>query len=89
MGPVPPDEVSVPAQQGTRGDDQAQLAELAAVSSRASAAMTARSAQDSPGVLTCRWSTATLMTQDEDLDVLGAVGTGQQGEPAEHAQHHG
>ncbi len=29
MGPVPPDEVGVPAQKGSRGDNQAQLAELA------------------------------------------------------------
>ena len=28
-----------------------------------------------------------LMTQDQDLGVLGAVGAGEQGKPAEHAQH--
>lgn len=29
-----------------------------------------------------------LVTQDEDLGVLGAVRPGEQGEPAEHAEHH-
>ena len=28
-----------------------------------------------------------LMSQDEDLGVLSAVGPGEQGEPTEHAQH--
>jgi hypothetical protein len=27
------------------------------------------------------------MTQDEDLGILGAIGTGQQGEPAEDPEH--
>ena len=27
------------------------------------------------------------MTQDQDLSVLGAIGPGEQGEPAEYAQH--
>ena len=59
VDPVPPDEVSVPAQQGARGYDQAQLAEWLPGISRASAASTARSAQDNRGALTWRWSTAT------------------------------
>jgi hypothetical protein len=28
-----------------------------------------------------------LVTQDEDLGVLGAVGPGEQGEPAEYLEH--
>jgi hypothetical protein len=28
-----------------------------------------------------------LVTQDEDLGVLGTVVAGEQGEPAEHAEH--
>jgi hypothetical protein len=28
-----------------------------------------------------------LMAQDQDLGVLGTVGAGEQGQPAEHAQH--
>jgi hypothetical protein len=28
-----------------------------------------------------------LMAQDQDLGILGAVGPGEQREPAEHAQH--
>jgi hypothetical protein len=59
IGPPPADQACMPAQQGPRGDDQAQLAELGARSRRPRAARTARSAQDSLGVLTCRWSTAT------------------------------
>jgi hypothetical protein len=56
---VPPDEIGVPVEQGAWGDDQAQLAELAAGSSRASAVSIARSAHDSLGTLTWRWSTVT------------------------------
>jgi hypothetical protein len=51
VGPAPPDQAGVPAQQGARGDDQAQVTELAAGSSRASADSTARSAHDSAGGL--------------------------------------
>jgi hypothetical protein len=28
-----------------------------------------------------------LMAQDQDLGVLGAIGPGEQGKPAEHPQH--
>ena len=28
-----------------------------------------------------------LVAQDEDLGILGAVGAGEQGKPAEHAQY--
>jgi len=28
-----------------------------------------------------------LVAQDEDLGIFGAVGAGEQGKPAEHAEH--
>ena len=56
-------------------------------SNRASAAMIARSVQDSLGDLDWRWRTRGLVAQDEDLGVLGAVGAGGQGKPAEYAEH--
>ena len=46
------------------------------------------SAPGGPGdlrVLGCQ--DGNLMTQDQDLSVLGAIGPGEQGEPAEYAQH--
>jgi hypothetical protein len=56
-------------------------------SSRASAASTARSAHDSLGALDLPLEHGDLMTQDQDLRVLGTVGPREQGKPAEHAQH--
>jgi hypothetical protein len=73
----------------THGPENAGTARLTRgqPSSRASAARTARSAHDSLGALTWRWSTGNLMPQNQDLGVLGTVGAGEQGKPAEHAQH--
>ncbi len=88
IGPVPPDEVGVPAQQGTRGDDQAQLAELAAGQQPGQRSQDRPVGPGQPRGLHLALEHGDLMTQDEDLGVLGAVGTGQQGEPAEHAEHH-
>ena len=59
VGPVLPDQAGMPAQQGPRGDDQAQLSEAAAGPQSGQRARPARSAHDSLGVLTWRWSTAT------------------------------
>ena len=55
-------------------------------SSRASAVRTARSARDSPGCLDLPLQYRDLMAQDEDLGVLGLVGPGEHGKPAEHAE---
>jgi hypothetical protein len=72
---VPPDEVGVPAQQGARGDDQAQLTELAAWP------YPGQRGQDRPvgpkkaPVLDLPLEHGDLMTQ-EDLGVLGTIGAG-------------
>jgi hypothetical protein len=57
--PAPPDEAGVPAQQGPRRDDQAQLTQVATGQQPGSADRTARSAQDRHGAWTWRCSTAT------------------------------
>ena len=85
--PAPPDQVGVPAQQGARGDDQAQLAEVAA------GQQPGQRGQDrpvGPGQPRCpglALEHGDLVAQDEDLGVLGPVGAGEQGKPAEYAEH--
>jgi hypothetical protein len=49
--------------------------------------MTARSAHDSLGALTWPLEHGDLVAQDQDLGVLGPVRPGEQGQPAEYAQH--
>jgi hypothetical protein len=77
----------VPAQQSPRGDDQAELAELAA------GQQSGQRGQDrlvSPGQsrgLDLPLKNGDLVAQDQDLRVLGTVGPGEQGEPAECLQH--
>jgi hypothetical protein len=85
---VPPDVVGVPAQEGARGDDQAQLAELAAGQQPGQRGHDRPVGPGQPRGLDLALEHGDLMAQDEDLGVLGAVGAGQQGEPAEHAEHH-
>jgi hypothetical protein len=48
--------------------------------------MTARSARDSLGPYLAP-EHSDLVTQDEDLGVLGAIGPGEQGELAEYPDH--
>ena len=84
---MPPDEVGVPAQQGPRGDDQAQLAELAAGQQPGQRGQDRPVGPRQPRCLDLALEHGDLMAQDQDLGVLGAVGPGEQGEPAEHAQH--
>jgi len=75
----------MPAEQGPRGDDQAQLTELSG------GKQPGQRSQDCPVStrqlrgLPLTLEHGDLVTQDEDLGVLGAVGTGQQSELAEHA----
>jgi hypothetical protein len=86
IGPAAPDQAGVPSQQGPRGDDQAQLAELAA---RQQAGQRGQDRPVSPGQprrLDLPLEHGDLVTQDQDLSVLGMVGAGEQGQPAEHAQ---
>jgi len=78
----------VPAQQGARGDDQAQVAEVAAGQQ---AGQRGQDRAVSPGQsrgFDLALEHGDLMAQDQDLGVLGAVGAGEQGKPAEHAEHH-
>ena len=77
----------MPAQQGPRGDDQAQLAELAAgqqPGQRGQDRPVGPRQPRSPGLAL---EHGDLVAQDQDLGVLGPVGAGEQGEPAEHAEH--
>ena len=77
----------MPAQQGPRGDDQAQLAELAA------GQQPGQRGQDRPvgprqlRRLDLALEHGDLVAKDEDLSVLGAVGAGEQSEPAEYPEH--
>jgi hypothetical protein len=56
--------------------------------SLASAARTARVSPGQPRRLDLALEHGDLMTQDEDLGVLGVAGPGEQGEPAEYPEHH-
>jgi hypothetical protein len=85
---VSPGEIGVPAQQGARGDDQAQLAELAAGQQPGQRGQHRPVGPRQPRVLDLALEHGQLMAQDEDFGVLGAVRPGEQGKPAEHAQHH-
>jgi hypothetical protein len=84
---VPPDQVGVPAQQRPQGDDQARLAELAAGKQPGQRGQDRPVGPRQPGSLDLALQRSDLMVQDQDLRVLGTVGPGEQGQPAEHAQH--
>jgi hypothetical protein len=84
--PISSDRVGIPAQQCARRDDHAKLTEPAAGSIRPSAASIAIGPGQPRGLdLALRYGDR--MAQGRDLDVLGTVGPGEQGKPAEHAQH--
>jgi hypothetical protein len=87
VAPVPPDEVGVPAQQGPRGHDQAQPAELAAWQPPGQRGQDRPVGPRQPRGLDLPLEHSDLMPQNKDLGILGAVGPGEQGKPAEHAQH--
>jgi hypothetical protein len=84
---VPPDKVGVPAQQSARGDDQAQLAELAPGQQPGQRGQHRPVGPRQPRVLDLPLEHSDLVPQDQDLGVLGSVGAGEQGKPAEHTQH--
>ncbi len=86
VGPVPPDEVGVPAQQGPRGDDQAHPAELAARQQPGQRGQRRPVGPRQPRGLDLPLEHGDLVTQDQDLDVPGAIGPGEQAEPAEHPE---
>jgi hypothetical protein len=78
----------VPAQQGPRGDDQAQLAEMADGQQPDLLGEDRPVRPRQPRRLDLGLEHGDLVAQDEDLGVLGAVGAGEQGEPAERPQYH-
>jgi hypothetical protein len=87
VGPVPPDEVGVPAQQSARGDDQPQLAELAAGQQPGQRGQHRPVGPRQPRILDLPLENGDLVPQNQNLRVLGTIRAGEQGKPAEHAQH--
>jgi hypothetical protein len=85
--PAPPDQIGVPAQQGARGDDQAQLADMAARQQPGQRRQDRPVAPRRPRGSDMALEYGDLVAQDEDLGVFGAVGAGEQGKPAEHPEH--
>jgi hypothetical protein len=83
IGPASPDKVGVPAQHSPRGDDQAQLAELAAGQHPGQRGQHRPIGPGQPRSLDLPLEDGDLVPQDQDLRVLGALGAGEQGEPAE------
>jgi hypothetical protein len=84
---VPPDEVGMPAQQSARGDDQPQLAELAAGKQPGQRGQYRSVGPRQPRVLDLPLENCDLVPQNQDFRVLGTVRPGEQGKPAEHAKH--
>ncbi len=77
----------MPAQEGPRADNQAELAEMT------TGQQPGQRGQDrpvGPGQLRCldlALECSDLVPQDQNLRVYDAVGPGEQGKPAEHSQH--
>ena len=72
-GPAPPDQVGVPAQQGARGDDQGQAADVAAGQQPG---QRGHDRAIGPGQLRCPGLAvehSDLVAQEKDLGVLGPV----------------
>ena len=76
---MPPDQIGVPAQQGPQRDDQAQLTEPAAGQYPRQRGQDRPVGPRQPRSLDLTLEHSDLMTQDQDLGVLGAVGPGEQG----------
>ena len=85
-GPAAGDELAVPAQDRGRGDEQPEAS--ADGSSRVRAAITARSVQRIRGRGVRRLQHGELVTQDQDLDLLGGVGSSAQRHPAQERGEH-
>ena len=84
---MPPDQAGVPAQKGPRGDDQAQLPEVTAGHQPRQRGQDRPVGPGQPRGLDLALEHDHLLAQYQDLGVLGTVGAGEQGKPAEHAQH--
>jgi hypothetical protein len=85
--PPSSDQVGVPAQEGSRGNDQAQLPKLAAGQQPGQRGQDRPVSPGQPRCLDLPLQYRDLMAQDKDLGVLGLVGPGEHGKPAEHAEH--
>ena len=77
----------MPAQQGARGDDQAQLAEVAAGQEPDQRGQDCPIGPGQSRHLDLALEHGDVVAQDEDLGILGAVRPRQQAKPAEHTQH--
>jgi hypothetical protein len=77
----------MPAQQGSRGDNQPQPAELAARQQPGQRGHHRPVGPRQPRGHDLALQHGDLVAQDEDLGVLGPVRPGQQDQPAEHAEH--
>ena len=77
----------MPAQQGPGRDGQAHPAELAAGQQPGQCGQERPVGPRQPRGLDLALEHGDLMAQDQDLRVLGPVGAGEQGKPAEDPEH--
>jgi len=87
VGPPPPDQVGVPAQHGPGRDDQAHPAKMTSGQQPGQGCQDRPIGPRQPRGLDLALKHGALVTQDQDLGVLGPVRPGEQGQPAEDAQH--
>ena len=69
------------------GDNQAKLAEVTAGQQQGQRGQDRRVGPGQPRYPDLTLENGDLVTQDEDLSILGEVGPGEQGKPAEHPEH--
>jgi hypothetical protein len=77
----------MPAQQGPRGEDQAQLAEPAGGHQPGQRGHDCPAGPRQPRCLDLPLEDGDLVAQNQDLSVHSAIGPGKQREQGEHAQH--
>jgi hypothetical protein len=85
IGPAAGDEVGVPAQQGSGGDEPQppQIRGQQSAQGAEEGAVDPRSATGVDCVVSAQHGD--LVTEDQDLDVFGCVGSGEQRQPTQHA----
>ncbi len=86
IGPAAPDQLGVPAQKRSRGDDQGQLAAVHGGQRPGKGGQDRPVGPGQPGRSDLALQDGELVAQHQDLGVPGIVGPGQQGQPA--AQPH-
>jgi hypothetical protein len=84
---VSPGQISVPAQQGPRADNQAQAAVVPTGQKPGQRGQDRPVRPGQPRRPDLALEHGDLVAQEEDLGIFGPVGAGEQGKPAEHAQH--